>query len=374
MKKNVLQFIGSFHQGGSERQAVQLSRLLKEDGTHEVFAATLNRKGVLLSEMEAAGFDDITEFSLTSFFNSHFLKQIRNCANFLKKNKIDVVHTHDFYTNVFGILSARLAKTPSKIASKRETSGFRTPKQDRIEKFVFGRADKIVANSESVKNFLTDRHIAADRIRVIYNGLDFERLSPTETNRDSICENLGLPRSGKIRFITHVANLHHPVKNQELVLRAAQKICAEDPRAHFVFAGEGERKHDLIDLASDFGVRDNVHFIGLCNRIPELLHISYACVLTSFAEGFSNSILEYMSASKPVVATNVGGAAEAIVQDKTGFLIDSNDDFALAERLIKLLSDPERAAKMGEAGRRVIEEKFSLERQLGSTLELYDSF
>ena len=137
MKKNVLQFIGSFHQGGSERQAVGLTRLLKENGEYNVFAATLNREGVLLDEMEKLGFDSIPEFKLTSFYNLNFLTQVRKCARFLRENHIDIVQTHDFYTNVFGMLAATLAKTPLKIASKRETGGMRSASQKRVEKFAF---------------------------------------------------------------------------------------------------------------------------------------------------------------------------------------------------------------------------------------------
>ena len=78
------------------------------------------------------------------------------------------------------------------------------------------------------------------------------------------------------------------------------------------------------------GITETTHFIGRCTEIPELLSVSFAGVLTSFAEGFSNSILEYMAAKIPVVATNVGGAGEAIVENETGFLVESNDDKAMA--------------------------------------------
>jgi hypothetical protein len=101
MKKNVLQLIGSFHQGGSERQAVQLSRLLHEDNSYNVFLAALSNEGVLRREVENLGFTDIPEFPLNSFYDSNFLKQIRLCRKFIRENKIEIVQTHDFYTNVF---------------------------------------------------------------------------------------------------------------------------------------------------------------------------------------------------------------------------------------------------------------------------------
>ncbi|HEX8639459.1 MAG TPA: glycosyltransferase [Pyrinomonadaceae bacterium] len=370
--KNVLQLIGSFHQGGSERQAVQLVRLLREDARCNVFAATLNKEGILLDEIEKIGLPEIPEFKLKSFYDRNFLVQLKNCARFIRHNNIEIVHTHDFYTNVFGIAAARLARVSLKIASKRETGGMRSKMQRMIENRIFQAADKIVANSEAVKNYLIDEKIAATKISIIYNGLDAQRLTPKITDGKIIRANLGLPADENIKFITLLANLRHAVKNQPMFLRAAQKILRKAPNAHFVLAGEGELKESLESLAKELQLEQNTHFIGRCAAVPELLSISYACVLTSVAEGFSNSILEYMLAGKPVVATRVGGAAEAVVENETGFLIESDDDETLAIRLIELLENETKAENFGAAARKIAAEKFSLDAQLNKTLELYE--
>jgi L-malate glycosyltransferase len=372
VKKNVLQFVGSFHQGGSERQAVQLARLLREDGTHNIFLAALSSEGVLRAEAEKIGFAEIPEFPLTSFYDLNFLKQLRKCAKYLRENKIEIVHTHDFYTNIFGILAARFAKVPLKIASKRETGGLRSKAQKRIEKQIFRVADRIVVNAKAVREFLTDAAISGEKIEVIYNGLDLKRLEPKQTNRAEICGELGLPADENIKFITLVANLRHKVKNQPMFLRAARKVAENSADAHFVFAGEGERKNDLEHLAQKLNIAEKTHFIGRCTKIPELLAISFAGVLTSSHEGFSNSILEYMAARLPVVATQVGGASEAITDGENGFLIESDDDKALAEKLSFLLANPERARQFGASGRKSVEENFSCAAQLENTLKLYE--
>lgn len=372
MKKNVLQLVGSFHQGGSERQAVQLLKLLRRDGTYNIFLASLNNEGILRDEVEELGFTEIPEFKLTSFYDLNFVKKLQNCVRFLKKNKIEIIHTHDFYTNVFGIAAARLARVPLKIASKRETGGMRSKLQRRIEKRIFSIADAIVINSEAVKNYLSAEGVSAEKIRVIYNGIDLERLAPQEIRRRKICEELNLPTDENIKFITLVANLRHAVKNQPMFLRVAQRLTKECPDAHFILAGEGELKDDLENLAKELDIAANTHFIGRCAKIPELLSISFAGVLTSFAEGFSNSILEYMAAKLPVVATDVGGASEAIIESKTGFLVESNDDEAMANRLFELLQNPEKAKKMGELGRKKVEEDFSCASQLEKTINLYE--
>ncbi len=372
MKKNVLEFVGSFHQGGSERQAVQLVKLLNSDETYNIFLASLDNDGILREEVEKLGFTEIPEFKLTSFYDLNFARQLRKFTRFLKKNKIEIIHTHDFYTNVFGIAAARLASVPVKIASKRETGGMRSNLQKTIEKRIFNLADAIVVNAEAVKNYLSNEGVSTGKIETIYNGIDLDRLAPAETNRRKICEELNLPTDENLKFITLVANLRHEVKNQLMFLRAAKILKEKFPDAHFVLAGEGELRSDLENQAKEFGIIENTHFIGRCRKIPELLAVSYAGVLTSFAEGFSNSILEYMSAKLAVVATDVGGAKEAISEGETGFLVESNDDAAMANRLSELLQNPEKAKKMGELGRKTIEENFSCRAQLEKTLKLYE--
>ena len=372
MKKSVLQITGSFHQGGSERQALQLAKLLREDDSFNIFLAALTSEGVLKKEAERAGFTEIPEFRLSSFYDLNFLKQLKRCAQFIKENRIEIIHTHDFYSNVFGILAARMARVPLKIASKRETSGMKTKTQEAIERRIFSVADALVVNSKAVETYLIKANVAARKINVIYNGLDLERLQPKETSRAKICEELNLPNDENLKFITLVANLRHPIKNQPLFLRAAKTVAAKFPEARFVLAGEGELKASLEALAREMDIADKMHFIGRCAKVPELLSISYAGVLTSFAEGFSNSILEYMAARLPVVATNVGGANEAIVENETGFVVESDNDAMLAKRLVELLENPEKAKRFGAAGRRIVEEKFSCETQLRRTLELYN--
>jgi L-malate glycosyltransferase len=370
---NALQLIGSFHQGGSERQAVQLTKLLKQDGTVNVFIASLNNDGLLRKEVETIGFTEIDEFKLTSFYDLNFFKQLRNCVKFLKKNKIDVIHTHDFYTNIFGMFAGTIAGVKIRIASKRETGGVRSKKQESIEKIAFSRASKIVANSQAVKKYLIADGISDKKINVIYNGLNLERLKPKQTNRQEICGNLKLPNAGNLKFITIVANLRHDVKNIPMFLRVAKKVCGEFNDVRFVVAGEGELLSDLQNLAAKLQVTDKLSFIGSCSEVPELLSVSFAGVLTSFNEGFSNSILEYMAAGKPVVATNVGGASEAIIESETGYLVESDDDQTMANRLIELLNNEQKAEKLGETGRQIVIEKFSLKSQLEKTLELYKS-
>jgi glycosyltransferase involved in cell wall biosynthesis len=201
--------------------------------------------------------------------------------------------------------------------------------------------------------------------------LDFKRLA-TRASRPEALSLLGLPDEVRVRrFISIVANMRHEVKDYPMFLRSARRVMEAVPEAAFLLAGEGELSASLQALAAELGVRDSVFFLGRCQNIAELLSISELCVLSSKAEGFSNAILEYMAAARPVVATDVGGAREVIREGKTGYLVPSGDDVQMAARLIELLRDPAKARRMGDEGRRVVEENFSCEAQLRRTEELY---
>ncbi len=372
MKKNVLELTGTFQQAGSERQAVQLSRLLHEEGSFRVFVGCLDSAGRLRREIEQIGITEIPEFKLTSFYDANFLRQAKRCAEFIKANEISIVHTHEFYTNIFGMFAAFLARVPARVASKRETLS-KSRNQFLVERQAFRLADKIVANADAVRKFLVESGVPQEKIVTVYNGLDLQRLLPTQnTEREEILRELGLPVVKKMQFVTIVANLRSDVKNHRMFLRAAQKVRGKIEKVAFVLAGEGELTGALKGFAADLGIEKDVFFIGGTAKIGELLSISDVCVLSSKSEGFSNSILEYMSAAKPVVATRVGGAGEAVIEGETGFLVESGDDETLAKRLVELLQNYEKAKRFGARGRKIVEEKFTLAAQTTKTLELYE--
>ena len=374
MKPAVVQLIDSFNQGGSERQALQLTRLLAESGQFSIRLACLSPNGSLRSTIDDLDLGEIPSFPLNSFYDANAVRQLRRFVGWLKSSRIDILHTHDFYTNIFGMTAATLARLPVRIASMRETAGMRTTAQKRAQRIAYSLAHHVVANSNAVRDTLIAEGIAAEKVTVIYNGLDFRRLTSHTTSRSESLSALGLDSetTNSRRFISIVANLRHEVKDLPMFLRAARRVKQAAPEAAFLLAGEGELEHSLQQMANELGILDSTYFLGRCENIGALLDVSEVCVLSSKAEGFSNSILEYMAAGRPVVATNVGGASELIAEGETGYLVASGDDEAMAARLISLLREPQTAKAMGETGKRLVEQKFSCEAQLGHTEELYN--
>jgi glycosyltransferase involved in cell wall biosynthesis len=372
-KPNVLIMVDSFDMGGAEGQAVLLARLLLEDGRYGVHLACLKREGVLLEDAEALGVGEIPEYRLTSFFDWNMIVQLRRLAAFLREREIDVVHPQSFYTNVFGITGSALAGVPVRIAFRGEITGWRTPAQNFVERCAFRLATAIHANSDAVKRYLIESGVTARKIITVHNGLDTARVTPSPgVRREEVLARLDLPVDEKRCFVTIVANMRHEVKGHPMFLRAAARVRKDVPEAAFVLAGEGELRKNLRALAAQLGIEHDTFFIGRCENVAELLFISDVCVLSSKAEGFSNSILEYMAAARPVVATDVGGAREAIVEGETGYLVASGDAEAMAARIVSLLSNPKQARAMGQRGRRVVEERFSAKAQLENTRAMYD--
>jgi glycosyltransferase involved in cell wall biosynthesis len=360
--------------GGGESQAVLLARLLLEHGRYGVHMACLHRRGVLLEEASRLGLGEIPEFPLTSFYDRNMLVQLRRFAKFAREREIHVAHSQDFYMNIFGILGAALARVPVRIAFRGETGGWRTPAQNLAERFAFRFAHAVHANSEAVKRHLIENGVPASKIVTVYNGLDLSRVTtPPDVRRDEALAMFGLASERDRRFVTIVANMRHEVKNHEMFLRAARRVREAVPDAAFILAGEGELTEKLRSFARELGVGHDTFFIGRCEKIAALLLISDVCVLSSRAEGFSNSILEYMAAARPVVVTDVGGAREAVVEGETGYLVQSDDDETMAARIVSLLTDSHRAREMGMRARLRVEEKFSDAAQLENTEALYES-
>ncbi len=372
-KRNVLLLIASFDKGGAESQIVQLTRLLLGSDHYRVHLACHQRRGALLEEAEALGLGEIPEFPLDSFYDRNMAIQLRRFAALLRERKIDVVHTEGFYTNVFGMAGGALGGVPARIAFRGEVGGIRTEKQKMVERWAYRVAHAVHANSDAVRRQLIEEGVNAKKILTVYNGLDMKRVMPQPgLRRDQMLDLLNLPKDKSRCFVTIVANMRHDVKDQRMFLRAARRVRAEAPEAAFVLAGEGELLEPLRAFAAELGLKQDVFFTGRCDHVAELLAVSDVCALTSKAEGFSNSILEYMAAARPVVATDVGGAREAIIESETGYLVRSGDDETMARRIVSLLRDPTRAREMGERARRVVEEKFSAQAQLENTQKMYD--
>jgi glycosyltransferase involved in cell wall biosynthesis len=367
-----MHLVNSFREGGTERQAAQLVGLLHASGRYRALVASHSVEGGLRAELAAWGVEPVGEFPLRRFHDLKTPAQLRRFAEVLRRHRVDVLHTHDFYTNVFGMVAGVIAGVPVRIASRRELDYF-TPRQRRVERWAYRAAHVVVANCDRLRERLEAEGVARGRTATLYNGVDPERVTPPPGFSPAAARRaLGLPVDAGAPVVTMVANLRHERKNHGVFLEAAHRIRQSFPGAVFVLAGEGPLEGPLRERARQLGLAAHVVFTGRCDDVASLLAVSDVCVLSSETEGFSNAVLEYMAAGRPVVATDVGGTREAVVDGETGYLVPPGDPSALARPILRLLRAPELARRMGESGRRRVRSTFTAERQCEEAEALYD--
>ena len=358
-KPRVLQLMDSFNQGGSERQAVQLAQLLYQSGEYDVLVACLDGRGVLRAEIEKLGLTEIPEFPLTSFYDANFFQQLIRFVRYLRQQNIAIVQSSDFYTNIFGVFGAKLAEVPVRIAARRE-SGKRSAFKRRIERLAYRQAQAVIANCEAVRDELIVEGVPANKVITSYNGLELAKFKPRQESRqDELLASFGLSAMSGRRLVTIVANLR-PVKDQMTFLQAARLVRDVVPDVAFCLAGEGELLTPLREQAAHLGLAEDVFFTGRCERVADLLSVSDIGVLSSASEGFSNAILECMAAALPMVVTDVGGNAEAVVDGETGYVVPAHNPELLGQAILRVTRQGD-IAEMGARARQRAENLFSMD-------------
>lgn len=373
LRPGVLHLIGSFHKGGSECQAVQLARLLHADGHYRLLVAAMDKSGPLYGDIGSLNIGEIPEYKLNRFHESQTIRQLQRFAAHMKREKVAILQTHDFYTNVFGMWAGALAGVPVRIAARRESTGIRSLMRRALERFSYRAATRIVANCHEVKHQLIGEGVSANKIEVIYNGVDTSlKRNSGPSDRSEIAASFGLPTDPKWRFISIVANMRLPVKDHATFLRAARRVAESVPETAFVIAGEGELMNSIRSLTNELGIAAQTFFVGRCDCVTQLLSITEIAALSSLSEGFPNAVLEYMAAGCPVVATDVGGVREVLREAETGYLVNAGDHETMARQILRLLAAPRAAKSMGTLGRQIVQQRFSAEAQLKATSQLYD--
>ncbi len=171
--------------------------------------------------------------------------------------------------------------------------------------------------------------------------------------------------------MTFVGRLHAQ-NGIDILIRAAGRILRDAPGTTFNIVGEGPEKKVLRNLAAREGVSEHIRFTGFVGNVGNVLAASHLLVLPSRWEGMPNVVLEAMACGRPVVASNVDGCSEVVEDGETGRLVPPEDPDALAEAVLEILQNPERAKAMGQAGRSRAETDFSVSKMVNAYEELYE--
>jgi glycosyltransferase involved in cell wall biosynthesis len=234
-----------------------------------------------------------------------------------------------------------------------------------VQKQVCRLADCVLVNADAIRHWLIEQGYAAEKIHVIRNGI----VPPKPVGQEAaarVRRELGV--TADVPLIGVLSRLNK-MKGIEHFLEAAAAMGRRDPR--FLIIGDGGHRKELEKYAAGLGLGERVLFTGFRNDVSDVLAALDISVLPSLSEGLSNSLLESMGAGLPVIATNVGGNPEAVEDGVTGIIVPPGDAGALARGMTLLLEDPERAAEFGEAARRRVAQRFSIEQMVRETEALY---
>lgn len=301
------------------------------------------------------------------------LRNITDLVAKMRREGTHIVHGYLFVANVVAAFIGHAARVPITITSRRSLSTYKTRSWTvlhRLCEIVSNRwTDLVIANSRAVKeDVMRHEHVPSSLVMVIHNGVEWDRFGGTAAP-DSLRKELGLAEDARV--VGMIANLIH-YKNHRMLIAAIPLIKREIPGAHILLIGrDGGMIEELRSYAAQLGVLDSITFTGPRSDIPELLSLFQVSVLTSLEEGFPNAILESMASGVPVVATRVGGVPEAVEEGKTGFMVDPKDPAALADRVIRILSDEVHAREMGAYAREKVREQFTTGRMVRATEEVY---
>ena len=359
--------IGGIAEGGTERQVLQLIELATRLG-YEPRLAVL-RGTEWLTEKEAGC--PMYFAGVNSLLNPTGWSAGAKLVGWMRRERISLVQTFFVECNVFGPWLGRLAGVPVIVGSRRNLNQWHgwpkwmEPWMLRLQRLTNRSADCVIANSLVVaeETFKTER-VPQRKLHVAYNGIDLVKFSRLDELREQARQMLGV---GQDEIVVGNISCFREVKGIPQFVDAARIVLEKEPRMRFLAVGDGEQYALVVERIREYGLEDRILLAGQQTDVLPYLAAMDIGVLSSLAEGFSNSLLEYMASGLASVATEVGGNREAL--DGAGILVPPDDAKAMAEAILELRSAALRK-QLGLAARNRVE-RFSLARAEKRMKEIY---
>jgi len=343
----VAHVINSMEVGGAQRQVVNLMRSL-DPARFDQCLICLERKGALGEELERSGFPVLALGKQGRVHPAMLWTLVRE----LRRWKPDVVHTSVFTANLWGRLCAMVAGVPVRIAHEQSTVSLEKWYRRALDWMLSWGTYRILAVSGDLRTrILAEERLPASRVEVLYNAVDCEALRSGSRE-----EGKGPALPGRSGWRVGLVGRLEYRKDHVTLVRAAARVVEQRPEATFLLVGDGPDRGKIEEAIRTLGMERNVFLLGERQDVAWILGQLDVYVLCSITEGLSLSILEAMAVGAPVVATRVGGNAELLDEGRAGVLTPAGDVEALAEAILGLLKDPDRAQEMvRRAGERVTE-------------------
>jgi glycosyltransferase involved in cell wall biosynthesis len=377
-RTNLLVFLTVFGAGGTARLVADMAPRLDPD-RYRVFACSLTAGPV--GESLAAGGCPV--YTLADAVNGHrphpiaklqaLRARVARLEALMERHRIDVLHTHHLTPLLHAFLAHPRARRrwgwvhTEQIRPDVDVEYARWI--ERVGRWLLRRPDVVTGASDAVGAYLVDvAGVATDRVKVIYNGVDVDRYSRPHDGAAKRRE-LGIPADA---WVIGLVGMLRPQKNHELLLKAFAKLLPVVPEAWVVLVGDWDRRPMLEALAGTLGIRDRVKFLGCRLDVAELYPVFDVYCLSSHYEGMPLTVLEAMSAGRPVVGTRVVGIQEFIADDQTGLLVPPNDPSALAQALLRVRRDAGLGPRLADGARAFISTHGRLEDMVKRYADAYE--
>lgn len=350
----ILQVVSSSATSGAERHALHLAKYLSENG-HQV-EVICPESGFFAEHIQDLG----VQAHPRQMRRYGYLQTIAFMRRMMREQRVDVVHTHLTRATYLGFLAGQLTKTPV-------VASVHVANHDNIYRLMARGRNRLIAVSSFVRGVLHGRGVPDRFIDVVYNGTDFHDFAPGD--KTAVFSELQIP--AERRLVGLVGRVCRE-KGQLLAVEAMPQLLRAHPEAHMMFVGriEPEFERELRQAIDDHGVRDRITLTGNRADVAQLIDACEFTTMPSQMETFGLAAIEAMARSRPVVASRVGGLTEVVLHEETGLLIDRTPE-ALAGAMNSMLDSPARLQEMGDSGRRVVEEKFTMRQMISGLQGVY---
>jgi glycosyltransferase involved in cell wall biosynthesis len=300
----------------------------------------------------------------------NFFASVSELTRLLISMQADVLHTHDWKADLVGYVAARRAGIPVMTTVYVWFGKNSLPKvrfYEWLDRQVIRRLDLVTAISETTRKDTVSLGIPEEKTKAVFSGIDLKKFSP-EVDAGAIRSSLGI--SADEQVVGYLARLY-PEKAHSVLVDAAKIVLRQRPKVKFLLVGGGPLAQELRQQAAALQIADNVLLTGVRTDVPELLQIFDVQSHASLAEGIPLALYEGMAASRPIVGSNVDGIPEIVTHEKTGLLVEPKDAEGLARAILELLQDRDKAQRLGQAGRRLMEERYSIRRVVSDLEQIY---
>lgn len=369
----ILYLIDYFHRtGGTETHLVQLISGLPADRFRcSLVAFDLGANG-LLEVLRARGIP-IIHLPVGREYVPRALLQAWRLARLMRRERCDIVQTFHQKADTYGALIAWLAGVRHLVSSKRDTGDLRRPWHVLCNRALGRLFDAFIAVAEGVRTaVVANDHLPPARVVTIYNGVDTMRFAvPSAAQKAEARRRFGF---GTGEFVVGMVAGFRREKNHEVFFEGLLQALPAIPSLRVLAVGGGPLLEEFREQLGGSALGARTVFTGaIADVLPCLWAMDVGCLTPGSNEGFSNAILEQMAVGLPMIVSDVGGNAEAVIDGTSGWVIPPLDPAALCKALIAAYSDRERAASMGRAARARAQERFSLQRMCAEHAQLYIS-